>query len=91
MEIALQQALEARLTILSEMSRSISASRATVSENAPSMSKIKIDSDKIRDVIGKGGATIRSITEETGAEIDIEDDGTIRVYAPDKDAMEANG
>ncbi len=89
MEIALQQALEARLHILAEMSRCISSSRSKVADNAPSMEIIKIDSDKIRDVIGKGGATIRSITEETGAEIDIDDDGTIRVYAPDSEALQA--
>ena len=71
------------------MSRCISGSRAKVADNAPSMEIIKIDSDKIRDVIGKGGATIRSITEETGAEIDIDDDGTIRVYAPDSEALQA--
>ncbi len=88
MEIALQQALEARLHILAEMSRVISKSRGKVSENAPSMAKIKIDSDKIRDVIGKGGATIRSLTEETGAEIDIDDDGTIRIYGPNQEALD---
>jgi polyribonucleotide nucleotidyltransferase len=89
MEIALQQALEARLHILAEMSRVISRPRAKVADNAPSMATIKIDSDKIRDVIGKGGATIRSITEETGAEVDIDDDGTIRLYAPDAESLQA--
>lgn len=89
MEIALQQALEARLHILAEMSRAISAPRSEISEKAPQMVMIKIDAEKIRDVIGKGGSTIRSITEETGADIDIEDDGTVRIYAPDGDALAA--
>jgi len=89
MEIALQQAHEARLHILAEMSRSISASREQVRDSAPRMQKIKIDSEKIRDVIGKGGATIRSLTERTGAQIDIEDDGTVRVYATSKEALDA--
>lgn len=89
MEIALQQALEARLHILAEMSRAISSPRAEVSTKAPQMVVIKIDSEKIRDVIGKGGSTIRSITEETGADIDIDDDGTVRIYAPDGDSLEA--
>lgn len=89
MEMALQQAQVARAHILVEMNKVISASRATVSENAPSMAIIKIDSDKIRDVIGKGGAVIRSITEETGASIDIDDDGTIRVYGEDATSRDA--
>jgi len=62
--------------------------RAELNDNAPTMKTIKIDQDKIRDVIGKGGATIRGLCEETGASIDIEDDGTVRVYADDKAAAE---
>ena len=92
MEVALGQALEARLHILGEMNKVISASRATVSENAPSMVVLKVDPDKIRDIIGKGGATIRSIVDETGAEVDVEDDGSVRIYAEDgagKDAAVA--
>lgn len=89
MEIALQQALEARLHILGQMNQVISESRKDVSENAPSMATIKIDSDKIRDVIGKGGATIRAITEETDAQIDIDDDGTIRIYGANAQARDA--
>ena len=88
MEIALQQAHEARLHILAEMSRSISAPRQQVRDSAPRMQMIKIDSDKIRDVIGKGGATIRALTERTGAQVDIEDDGTVRVYASGKEALD---
>ncbi|MEZ5490381.1 MAG: polyribonucleotide nucleotidyltransferase [Gammaproteobacteria bacterium] len=89
MEIALQQANEARLHILGEMNKVISVSRDTVSENAPSMATMKIDSDKIRDVIGKGGAVIRGITEDTGASIDIDDDGNIRIYGEDSVSRDA--
>lgn len=84
MERALEQAYEARLHILKQMNDVISEGRSEVSDNAPSMVTIKIDSDKIRDVIGKGGATIRQICEDTGASIDIQDDGTVRIYADTK-------
>ena len=86
METALQQAHDARIGILAQMNAVISQSRNEVSENAPSMATIKIDPDKIRDVIGKGGATIRKICEDTGASIDLDDDGTVRIYAEDKAA-----
>ncbi|MGM0824658.1 MAG: polyribonucleotide nucleotidyltransferase [Pseudomonadota bacterium] len=86
MEKALQQALTARLGILEQMNAVIAQSRTEVSDNAPSMATIKIDPDKIRDVIGKGGATIRKICEDTGASIDLDDDGTVRIYAEDKAA-----
>ncbi len=89
MEIALEQALAARLHILAEMNKVLSVSRTAVSENAPRFETIKIHPDKIRDIIGKGGATIRAITEETGSSIDIEDDGTVKVYANDNDALQA--
>ena len=89
MEIALEQALEARLNILGQMNQVISESRAELSENAPTMLAMKIDQDKIRDVIGKGGATIRGICEETKASIDIEDDGTIKIYGETREAAEA--
>ena len=89
MEIALNQANEARLHILGEMNKVMSKARETVSENAPSMAMMKIDPDKIRDVIGKGGAVIRSITEETGASIDIDDDGNIRIYGEDATSRDA--
>ncbi len=84
MEVALEQAQAARLSILADMNRVISSPRIELNDSAPVMSSIKIDAEKIRDVIGKGGATIRSITETTGAQVDIEDDGTIRIYAADK-------
>lgn len=86
MEKALQQAHDARINILAQMNDVISQSRTDVSENAPSMATIKIAPDKIRDVIGKGGATIRKICEDTGASIDLDDDGTVRIYAEDKAA-----
>ncbi|WP_026244671.1 polyribonucleotide nucleotidyltransferase [Dasania marina] len=89
MEIALQQAMTARLHILGQMNQVLSTSRTEVSENAPSMATLKVDTDKIRDVIGKGGATIRSITEETGASVDIDDDGTVRIYGTDATSRDA--
>src|SRR5699024_9768159 len=88
MEAALTQAREGRLHILEAMQEAIAEPRAEVSQWAPRIFTIKIDSEKIRDVIGKGGATIRSITDETGASIDIEDDGTINVAAVDKSAAD---
>ena len=87
MEIALEQALHARLHILGEMNKVISTGREEVSENAPRFHTLKIDPDKIRDVIGKGGATIRALTEETGATIDIEDDGSIRIYSDNAEGL----
>ncbi|ETX10469.1 polynucleotide phosphorylase/polyadenylase [Marinomonas ushuaiensis DSM 15871] len=89
MDIALSQAMEARKHILREMAAVIGYARPEVSPNAPSMATIKIDPEKIRDVIGKGGATIRSITEKTGASIDLDDDGTVRIYAADKSSSDA--
>jgi polyribonucleotide nucleotidyltransferase len=89
MESALEQAHKARLHILGEMNKVLSAPRGTISENAPSMATIKIHTDKIREVIGKGGATIRSITEETGASIDIDDDGNVRIYGEDATSRDA--
>ncbi|MBN7795788.1 polyribonucleotide nucleotidyltransferase [Parahaliea mediterranea] len=88
MEIALQQALQARLHILGQMNTVLPAAREVTSENAPSMVTLKVDSDKIRDIIGKGGATIRSITEESGATVDIDDDGTVRVFGQDQAARD---
>jgi polyribonucleotide nucleotidyltransferase len=71
------------------MNKVIGRSRETVSDNAPAMVTMKVDSDKIRDVIGKGGATIRSITEETGASIDIDDDGTITIFGEGLESRDA--
>ncbi|NCF24464.1 MAG: polyribonucleotide nucleotidyltransferase [Gammaproteobacteria bacterium] len=83
MNTALDQAREARLHILGEMGKVISAPREQMSEWAPTIMTMKIDPDKIRDVIGKGGAVIRAITEETGATVDIENDGTVRIASVD--------
>ncbi len=90
MEAALAQAQQGRMHILGEMAKVIQAPRAEMSEFAPRITAFKIDPEKIRDVIGKGGSTIRAITEETGTTIDIDDDGTIRVASVNKaDADEA--
>ena len=89
MEQALAQAHEARQHILGEMGKVIAEPRPNVSENAPSMATLRIDQDKIRDVIGKGGAVIRSITEETGAAVDIDDDGIVRIYGEDAESRDA--
>ncbi|MDX1459028.1 MAG: polyribonucleotide nucleotidyltransferase [Marinobacter sp.] len=86
MEIALQQAYDARQHILGEMAKVISAPRAELSARAPSITSMKIHPDKIRDVIGKGGATIRGICDETGASIDLDDDGNVKIYAEDQAA-----
>jgi polyribonucleotide nucleotidyltransferase len=88
MEKALHQAKEGRLHILDVMNKVISEPRTKMSDYAPRIMTIKIHPDKIREVIGKGGVTIRSITEETGATIDISDDGTIKVAAVDNAASE---
>ncbi|KEI73163.1 polyribonucleotide nucleotidyltransferase [Endozoicomonas elysicola] len=89
MDIALNQALQARLHILAEMNKVIATSRSELSPNAPMTMTVKIDQDKIRDVIGKGGATIRSICEDTGASVDIADDGTVKIYAETREACQA--
>lgn len=88
MEIALNQAYDARMHILEKMNAVLPEPRESVSENAPAMAMLKVDSDKIRDVIGKGGATIRSITEESGASVDIDDDGNIRIYGEDAESRD---
>jgi len=89
MEIALEQAFTARQHILGEMNKVISEPRAELSDRAPSITTIKIHPDKIRDVIGKGGATIRSICDETGASIDLDDDGNVKIYADNQEAAQA--
>ncbi|MDN5873604.1 MAG: polyribonucleotide nucleotidyltransferase, partial [Sinobacteraceae bacterium] len=83
MREALAAAHEARQHILGEMEKVIASPRQEMSEYAPRITTIKINPDKIRDVIGKGGSTIRSITEESGATIDIDDDGTVKIAAVD--------
>ena len=89
MERALEQALEARLHILGQMNTVLDAPREITSDNAPSMSTLKVDQDKIRDIIGKGGATIRQITEESGATVDINDDGTVKVFGQNAASRDA--
>jgi polyribonucleotide nucleotidyltransferase len=89
MEKALAQAYEARCHILNEMNQIIAEPRAAVSDNAPSIATIEVNPDKIRDVIGKGGVTIRAIQEETGAQIDIDDSGLIRVYGENAESRDA--
>ncbi|NQY85638.1 MAG: polyribonucleotide nucleotidyltransferase, partial [Alcanivorax sp.] len=86
MEKALEQAQEGRLHILGEMAKAISESRAQVSDNAPTLLTLKINPEKIRDVIGKGGATIRGLTDETGCTIDLEDDGSVKIYGETREA-----
>jgi len=83
MDKALEQARDARLHILEEMNKVIDAPREEMSEWAPTIVTFKIDPEKIRDVIGKGGSVIRAMTEETGATIDIDNDGTIRIASVD--------
>jgi polyribonucleotide nucleotidyltransferase len=88
MDAALKQARDGRLHILSIMNQAISAPRGELSEYAPRIISFKINPEKIRDVIGKGGATIRALTEETGCTIDVEDDGTIKVASADNTAAQ---
>jgi len=88
MQQALDQAKEGRLHILGEMGKVLSASREEMSEYAPRLITIRIDPEKIRDVIGKGGATIRAITEETGATIEVDDDGVVKIASVEKAAGE---
>jgi polyribonucleotide nucleotidyltransferase len=89
MEIALEKAKAARLTILEQMNAVIAEPRTELSASAPTMLSMSVPSDKIREVIGKGGATIRDITEKTGASVDINDDGSIKIFAADKASADA--
>jgi len=88
MEVALAQAKQGRLFILDKMNAVINSPRETMSQYAPRYLTIKINPDKIRDVIGKGGVTIRAITEETGTSIDIDDDGNVKIASADLSAAE---
>jgi len=89
MKEALAQAHDGRMHILDEMAKCIDAPRSSIADHAPRMFTMKIKADKIREVIGAGGKVIRGIVEETGAKIDIEDDGTIKIFAVTSDAGEA--
>ena len=86
MQIALGQAQEGRMHILDEMAKALTNSRDSVSQNAPRITQMKINPEKIRDIIGPGGKMIREICETTGAKIDVEDDGTVRIAAVDETA-----
>ncbi len=88
MKVALEQAKQGRLHILGEMNKALSATRNEMSDFAPRIITLKIDPSKIREVIGKGGVTIRAITEQTGASIDLSDDGIVSIASVDKAAGE---
>ncbi|MFL5873968.1 MAG: polyribonucleotide nucleotidyltransferase [Solirubrobacterales bacterium] len=88
LEDALEQALKGRQFILGKMAEAIDGPREKLSQHAPAIESIKIDPEKIGAVIGKGGETIRALCEEFEAEIDVEDDGTVRIYAPTGDLVE---
>jgi polyribonucleotide nucleotidyltransferase len=88
MQVALQQARDGRIHILGEMARAIGDARTEVSQNAPRITTMKVPKDKIRDVIGTGGKVIREIVEKTGAKVDIDDDGTIKIASVDSDAAQ---
>jgi polyribonucleotide nucleotidyltransferase len=85
MQIALNQAKAARVHILGVMDEAIKGHRDDISEFAPRIHTMKVSQDKIRDIIGKGGATIRQLTEETGTTIEIDDDGTVKIAATDNE------
>jgi polyribonucleotide nucleotidyltransferase len=87
MQVALAQAKEGRLHILSEMQSAMGTIRTELSEHAPRMVSFKIHPDKIREVIGKGGATIQALTKETGCSIDIKDDGTVTIASTSAEGM----
>ncbi|WP_431861781.1 polyribonucleotide nucleotidyltransferase [Azospirillum sp.] len=89
MKVALAQAKDGRIHILGEMAKAIGGAREAVNQNAPRITVINIPKEKIRDVIGSGGKVIREIVEQTGAKIDIEDDGTVKVAAVDSKAAQA--
>jgi polyribonucleotide nucleotidyltransferase len=88
MQVALAQAKEARLHILGKMVEAVGGAKTEVSQFAPRLYTMKINPEKIRDIIGKGGATIRALTEETGCTIDIGEDGTITIASTDADKAE---
>ena len=89
MKVALAQAQGGRMHILGEMNKALTGARAELGEHAPRIEQIKIPTDKIRDVIGTGGKVIREIVEKTGAKINVEDDGTVKVASSDHEAIKA--
>ena len=88
MRVALEQALHGRIHILGEMAKSITGARPELGEHAPRIETIKIPTDKIREVIGSGGSVIREIVAESGAKIDIEDDGTVKIASANRESIE---
>ena len=89
MKVALDQAKDGRMHILGEMSKALGAARAELGEHAPRIEMIKIPVDKIREVIGTGGKVIREIVEKTGAKINVEDDGTIKIASANAELIKA--
>ena len=89
MKVALAQAKDGRLHILGEMAKAINTARAELGEHAPRIESFKIPVDKIREVIGSGGKVIREIVEKTGAKINIEDDGSVKVASANADSIKA--
>jgi polyribonucleotide nucleotidyltransferase len=89
MRVALDQAKGGRIHILGEMNKALTGARAELGEHAPRIEQIKIPTDKIRDVIGTGGKVIREIVEKTGAKINIEDDGTVKIASADAESIKA--
>ena len=89
MKVALAQAKDGRMHILSEMAKALTAARAELGEYAPRIETLKIPVDKIREVIGSGGKVIREIVEKTGAKINVEDDGTVKVASADGESIKA--
>jgi len=89
MAVALSQAREGRMHILKHMQEALPHARTEISQHAPRMYTFKINPEKIRDVIGKGGSVIRALTEETGTTIDIQDDGTVTIASVNADACDA--
>ena len=88
MQVALKQARDGRIHILGEMERAIGNARTEVSQNAPRITTMKVPKDKIRDIIGTGGKVIREIVAETGAKVDIDDDGTVKIASTDPDSAQ---
>jgi polyribonucleotide nucleotidyltransferase len=88
MKVALKQARDGRIHILGEMDRALGNARTEVSQNAPRITTMKVPKDKIRDIIGTGGKVIREIVAETGAKVDIDDDGTVKIASVDSNAAQ---
>jgi polyribonucleotide nucleotidyltransferase len=89
MKVALGRAYDARVHILDEMAKAMNAPRTQMNEHAPKVTQITIPTDKIRDVIGTGGKVIREIVEKTGAKVNVNDDGTVRVASPSQESIDA--